>query len=669
TLGITAQNIESGDKAAVKNVNGLIDIENILTTKIGADIEVTNTVFGNIEITDADAANNLTVAAYNGDISMARGTATTGDTLIKTTDGSITISDKLKTALTTIIEASHNIIARTIESGDKAAVTSTNGLIDIEYISTSNAGADIEIANTFIGDIELTNANAARDLIISAANGNINLITGIAGNNMNINNIVGNTTIDFARAGNDMTLTAVNGDIRVVDAVAGNEMLINTTAGNIDITDATSGKDMTIKANTGNITIARGTATDGNLVVKTETGNLSVTDYLDIGRDSMIIVNEGALTLGTISLGKDLIVTTAIGDITIGKIVSEFGNVTVNAEKFGNLIFGEIVADQQIDLVTGFGGVDADHVESVNGNVNLIAGGAGDINVHELLARGDVKGLAEDGNIMLAKLGGKNVVLVVEHDSRKLTVDEATIGKKMTVTADNIIIDSLKHTGDEDYLQLKFNGADNNQMDNVIIDDIYSDKGVQLQGLWTTFADIHTESDYFRLKDVHVADKGYLSNGQITMTIFGQNPVRDGSDVQIYFAPDNMRKLTQISFQNEFSQGREGYTILYNVDGVKSPFNQYNMMEELSEDIRNKQIALAAGGNLTNVPLVTMLDKHLAFVGEYNVNRPQTGDLNNNSSLQISSIVNVTGFEQDPMGPENTFAAPANANSETETEE
>ncbi|EKD83171.1 MAG: adhesin HecA family, partial [uncultured bacterium] len=145
---ITASTIDAGQNVTITDAEGDITVNSvsadndlfITATKGNTSVttaEAGNNMtlaagIGNIDLTDAVAGNDLTLNTGAGNITLARGTATNGDSLLKTSAGTIIISDKLKSALTTIVEATLGITSQTIESGDKATVKNVNGLIDIE---------------------------------------------------------------------------------------------------------------------------------------------------------------------------------------------------------------------------------------------------------------------------------------------------------------------------------------------------------------------------------------------------------------------------------------------------------------------------------------------------------------------------------------------------------
>jgi hypothetical protein len=272
--------------------------------------------------------------------------------------------------------------------------------------------------------------------------------------------------------------------------------------------------------------------------------------------------------------------------------------------------------------------------------VNLVAKGKGGINVHELLARKDIKGLAEDGDIMMTKLNGRNVVLVVNHTGNSVSVDNASIADSMQVAAENTSFGSILHADDSKYLQLQLSGVKGAAMNDVDIGRISSDKGVQLQGLWANTADIAADCEYFRLKDVYLIDKGYLTNGHVTMTVFGRNPVVDGSDVQVYFVPDGINRFTQISFQNEFAEfGRENYEVLRNRDGFKQPDNQMSRMEEIAGNVQDSDEAVSGKTRMTS-PLSALTGMNIpGSLESIDTGEFIDGQLQERLSIQNNAIV------------------------------
>ncbi|OQA05973.1 MAG: hypothetical protein BWY66_02129 [bacterium ADurb.Bin374] len=515
---------------------------------------------GNITVSDIAAGNDLSLTGINGNTSVTR-SAAGNDLTVSVTNGAIAMAN--------------------VSAGNDLTTRSTQGNT---VIGTANAGGNtaMTVSN---GNIEVSSARSGSDMLLRTDTGNVTLTNGYAGQNMTVNTDVGNALLGTVESGYDLTVDLNRGTIDVADAIAGHNLLLKTLVGDIFIGHA---KSLT-----------------GDLIVKTEDGAMRVRDGLDAGQDSLFISNEGPVYLENVQVSKDIVIKTNSGDISINNIRSENGDVTISTVQNGDLMIENVYAGEDVNFTTGSGGIiSGGTIESGGGSVNLIANGPGNINVHEILAKEDVTAQAENGEIVIGQLNGRNVVLGVAHDGERVEVGNTRLEGTMSITADKIFMDHIEHLVDDEYFRLHLKGVQNSAMDDVSIDSINSAAGVQLEGLWSNTAEIHSDCDYFRLRDVYIVDRGYLSNDSLTMTVFGRNPVRDGSDIQAYFVPDAEHPFTQISFQNEFSSlGRECYEILYNTNGNKTPFNQLNMMEECDATVQSEQQALAAARNIFLSPL------------------------------------------------------------------
>lgn len=510
---------------------------------------------GKIEIIGKDVGVSFSANLNADTISLATLSATqSGNSTIKTASLNATTSKGQ------IFANNNNEIdsAQLLNSESGNISLHTTGILSIKSaINQAESGnLALQTASTITAS---GNISAGGDITINADKGFSSTATINSGNDMHLTTNKGFVDFDKIDAGGDIDINS-NGYIKGDNLVAGNDIIIDDLGGDISLNKADAGRDIIMTALDSNINIASTFEADRDL--KVEAKDL-IADTLVAGRDLSLTEHSGVIDFVSAKAGRDVSLTTAKS----------------------NILIDSVNAGRDLEMLSEYGEIRIeDKVESRSGSVNLIADG--DINVHEILARQDIKGLSNDGEIMIAKLNGKRVTLVVNHDKKTVNVDEVNVGHEMTVTASTVNVDKVKHTSDNDFLKMCFSGVNNSNMDDINIRQIDSQRGVRVKGLWTITGKLHTNSEYFRLEDVYFIDRGYLSNSQMTMTVFGQNPMLDGSDVIIYFMPTSSGVFTNISFQNEFGSSTN-YTLIYAKDRKRFSSNEFTMMERAAAIAKN----------------------------------------------------------------------------------
>ncbi|NEP10158.1 MAG: filamentous hemagglutinin N-terminal domain-containing protein, partial [Symploca sp. SIO2C1] len=180
--------------------------------------------------------------------------------------------------------------------------------------ATTDSGG-IFLNNTVSGDINITTVNGISGLTV----------TGMPGSgDIGVTNTAGNITVG--------TVTAL-----------GNEVTLNTTNGSI-LDDGDPGTD--ISANTANLTITGMEMADINIDTDVNILNAKTSN------GSVVVDELDGLTLNNVTAmgdGKDVTVTSASGNITVGTVTALDDNVTLNTTN------GSIVddADNGIDISAG----------------------------------------------------------------------------------------------------------------------------------------------------------------------------------------------------------------------------------------------------------------------------------------------------------------------------
>ena len=581
--------IKSNISAADNDSSFISTSGNISITDSKAENNTSFKAAETVTLTKAEAKNNLSVDGKNIELGQVK----SGENLTILSGSSINLSD-INTDGNLSVSATGDINGDNLTTGKSISLSASENILS----DNLKAGLDISLNAQ---NINSKLANAGRDILLTATE---KLVS------------------DILIAGNNGLLKAA-GDIESNKSATGNNSEFISTNGNINIKQANSDNSISFEAAK---TVAVPNAqTKNNLFIKGE--NIEI-DQVNAGAN-LVINSENSINLN--------------GTTTDGNM-----SVTVNK---GNINAKNVVVQGNIDLKTLFGDIVAENskIESANGNVNLIAGDNGSINVHELLARKDISGLTESGEIMLAKINGQNVTLVVEHGQNAVDIDKANIGNSMKISADTVKIKEVAHTGNDSVLKLGFAGVDNGALNNVEVDEISSDIGTHVDGLWAKNAKLHSNTDYFYLKDVYLEDKGILSNNSLTISVYGRNPDLDGSDIVIFFTPTGSYKFTDISFQNALTEGGKQTFVIFHADkDLDITAKEIGNMDKISAEEQRNKVTLNSGGKQAFInfasPYVTNL---ISYSNENLIAGTPFHPLNESMSLQNNQIIYVSSTDEE----------------------
>ena len=246
----------------------------------------------------------------------------------------------------------------------------------------------------------------------------------------------------------------------------------------------------------------------------------------------------------------------------------------------GNLEVSDLTSKQEIDFKVG-GNITSDkNIETLNKSVNMVAGGS--VDAYKVLAKQQGNIEAVNGDIIIGQINGKTLVFKEDTNDRTLRVGEANVETTVTASADNIDIDLINQTSDDDRLKIDFSLINGRAMDNVVIRDVKTDKGVEMFNLVSTFANIHVSNEIFNLYKTYLLKKGDLSNTTLKFRLYGDNPIYS-RDVHIiaFFAPMiNHKSFADISFTNEWHPERQDYYPLTAKGDYRRMFNQYTVIQD-----------------------------------------------------------------------------------------
>jgi hypothetical protein len=569
------ENITSNNLNAGQGIN--LTAKEIDSTLANAGQDINMNATGNIDSKNSVSGNNSNLTSTNGNITVTEARSDKDINL----EAAETITINSANAQNDLSVKGKELAIGQIESGSNLNIQSENSL----ELQGPTAGGNLSVTVNN-GTLTADNLNAGNSISLSASQ---NIVSDNLKAGLDISLSAQNINSKLADAGRDILFTATEKLVSDI-LIAGNNAILKAT-GNIDSNTSTSGNNSSFTSANENITINKATAgnsmsfeaaKDVNLPEAEATNDISIkaknvyVDNVKSGRD-FEIESGNAITLDNFQTDGNFKVKVNSGNVN-AKNVTAGGNITLES------LFGDILAENT-------------KIESTAGNVNLIANG--EINVHELLAQKDITGISENDEIKLARINGQNVTLIVKHDQKNVSIDEANIGTSMKITADTVNVKKINHTGETGPVKVGFAGINEKALTEVEIEEINSNIGTYIDGLWAANAQIHSNTDYFYFKNAYLEDKGLFSNNNFTVSVYGRNPVLDGSDVVLFFTPIGGYSFTDISFQHILSTGGNFRYVIYHASKELKGINKdMTSIDKIAAETQNKQGALESGGNM-----------------------------------------------------------------------
>ena len=453
--------------------------------------------------------------------------------------------------------------------------------------------------------------NAARDFnLVTDKTGTFNFKSIVTGNNLNVfadsgslkgNSInIGNSLYaykysDFGKQINSSTRASYGSDNSILDVLfakrpadkfslvidelnIANGLYVNNAGIEIKSNVAIIGKDADINADFEDINIKELAVDGGSLNIKGKEGSV-VLGTAVVDGETNVKLDEGDFTADDLLAHRDININAGGSVASAKSIESEIGGITIKSGD--DIIAGNILAKtSDIDISSG-GDFKANNVEAAeNGTVNLIA--EGNINAYKKLAgqQGNIE--AANGDIVIGEINGKTLVIREHTDNKNLTIEKMTVGDKLIAEAARIKIDEINHTETDKPLNIELPGVDGHAMDNVTINNVITKTGVDLNGLFSHYADIHVSNRYFSLSKVYLLRNGDLSNSDTKFRLYGWQP-RWSSDPDIisYFVPTSKWQWANIDFIDMGNIGKKPYIVLTAKDTYTRMFDEYTVVQQI----------------------------------------------------------------------------------------
>ena len=398
TLGVTTAG--SLTQSGVLNVSGVTTLDAGAANNINLATSANN--FSTVAIT---SGNNVSLRDTNA---LVLGTSTVNGALALTTGGALSQSGALNvmgTSSFTATAANTDILLDTQANNLVGAISFGGTLSNIRDVGLRNTNAGATIPSlaglTNLRNLTLTfdNAPVALPSLTLTAGGNLNVTAGGSITETGAVTVPGTTTLDTTVAGSDILLNTQANNFGGAIALGGTQTNVrdlglrnvNVGATVPTLAGLTNLRNLTLTFDTATMVLpsltASGnlTATAGGLI--SQSGTLNVADAANFDTiaaatlGSVTLANGGALTLNTSTVGGNLTVTTAAGDLILpaGQTLTVVGDATLSPAGTVNLLGTTRIGGTQSSV----GGTGSTFVLGADTNLNALAlPGAGDITVN-----------------------------------------------------------------------------------------------------------------------------------------------------------------------------------------------------------------------------------------------------------------------------------------------
>ena len=352
------------DELTVKSANAWLDVRD--TTFFSLGNVMVDQRFDLISVGAVDLAGDLTAASLRLDL---------GGALSASGAPQVNVFDDLE------ISASAIQLAAVAISAGSAALEATGGALRVGDLTTTNG--DLSLLAT--GELSTSGVVDVQGALIADAQ-SINMNSGSA-----------------LQATGKGTLTAID-DMSLQALSFGGDLDIDSTQGRITLNGPVNAQAIDVLAATG--IEARSTVTGTSLLLNAGVGNLAAGDAANLAStvDAITLIGSGVALARNSQLNSasDLLVTSNIGDIALGKVDAN-ARVTVNSA--GNLAFN--------NAVTSAGDLDIDAAAEVSiaATTMIVSGAKVDLDAASLemgsASRIDAAGqvsVSTKGNMQLAAL-------------------------------------------------------------------------------------------------------------------------------------------------------------------------------------------------------------------------------------------------------------------------
>ncbi len=466
---ILVQGNLTADGTVSEQTTGTGSVTNQKAVKAGQDVNL-ETVSGNITLNGAtEAGNNINLTSVSGNSALHGKVSAGNDILILSGTGEVLTYNTMEAGRDIKAASASGRIGMggVITAGRDLAATNLNG--NVLLLGNISAGQDVKVQTSGDGGIMLSNpletifnsttgsVHAGRHLTLRTENAGLVVAGSVTTDTGDVITDTKKGTILFmgeVEAGNNIEATITEGDetsriqyLQGTRVRAGNDVTATTPRGHIGYQgNVFAGGSITAQTGKGNVEYAGNVGAIGNVVTDVLEGDITVKENV-ITRlgDVKLTTADGAVTVGSVTVGEDNETVSATGHIMAGgdvSILTKKGNATVKTSigsENGSVSVKSMLGDIKV------GEVPVEKAISAKENIDLyVTEGVITVNGHTTTQDGDITVKArnekDNQNIVITDNGrlisGRDLTLHTYNGGIEVT-DDTKAKRNLTVIVDN----------------------------------------------------------------------------------------------------------------------------------------------------------------------------------------------------------------------------------------
>ena len=261
----------------------------------------------------------------------------------------------------------------------------------------------------------------------------------------------------------------------------------------------------------------------------------------------------------TLESGKNLTVGTNFASVEAD------GNILIRSTQGSVYNNSTVVSNNGSIILDGYKGVDsqqsADHLKALNGSISAVSI-YGDVNVKELVAGDMAAAGSQNGNVVLGKVDGKDVVLYTENANSQITVSESLkVDEHLLLQGNNFAIPTIDRSDNKGTLIVDVTGVGADGSGAAM----QSDMNLTIAGdvLFTTLNVTNAEVNIggkMEIDKLHVSGEAHFYNQGYVTGVYGGGvaPEHDSSNALYYDLGEGSSGYKLRATAEEFRAIKEG---------------------------------------------------------------------------------------------------------------
>ena len=261
----------------------------------------------------------------------------------------------------------------------------------------------------------------------------------------------------------------------------------------------------------------------------------------------------------TLESGKNLTVGTNFASVEAD------GNILIRSTQGSVYNNSTVVSNNGSIILDGYKGVDsqqsADHLKALNGSISAVSI-YGDVNVKELVAGDMAAAGSQNGNVVLGKVDGKDVVLYTENANSQITISEGLkVDEHLLLQGNNFAIPTIDRSDNKGTLIVDVTGVGADGSGAAM----QSDLNLTIAGdvLFTTLNVTNAEVNIggkMEIDKLHVSGEAHFYNQGYVTGVYGGGvaPKHDSSNALYYDLGEGSSGYKLRATADEFRAIKEG---------------------------------------------------------------------------------------------------------------